>query len=130
MTLLQRRLFRGKVWQILNAPLLRGISGTEVFFCICVPAVVRYTGNNIMDEVKRIALLGIIVEDTGATEAINRILHEYGEYIVGRMGIPYRSRGVSIISVVLDAPADKVSALSGRLGMLEGVSVKALYSKR
>lgn len=84
----------------------------------------------IVAEEKRIALLGIIVEDTGATEAINRMLHEYGEYIVGRMGIPYRSRGVSIISVVLDAPADAVSALSGRLGMLDGVSVKAVYSKR
>ena len=83
-----------------------------------------------MDENNRIALLSIIVEDTGSTEAINRLLHEYGEYIVGRMGIPYRSRGVSIICVVLDAPLDTVSALSGRLGALEGVNVKALYSKR
>ena len=83
-----------------------------------------------MSENNRIAILSIIVEDTGATEAINRLLHEYGECIVGRMGIPYRSRGVSIICVVLDAPSDTVSALSGRLGTLEGVSVKALYSKR
>ena len=77
----------------------------------------------------RITLLGIIVEDTSSSEAINQLLHECGEYIVGRMGIPYRSRNVSIISVVLDAPQDVTSSLSGKLGMLAGVSVKAVYSK-
>jgi putative iron-only hydrogenase system regulator len=82
-----------------------------------------------MDEKTRIALLGIIVEDTSVTEEINRILHEHGRYIVGRMGIPYRSRGVAIISIVLDAPQDVTSALSGKLGMLPHVSVKAVYSK-
>ena len=82
-----------------------------------------------MDEKSRIALLGIIVEDTSATEEINRILHEHSRYIVGRMGIPYRSRNVAIISIVLDAPQDVTSALSGKLGMLPGVSVKAVYSK-
>ena len=82
-----------------------------------------------MDEKSRIALLGIIVEDTSSTEEINRILHEHGRYIVGRMGIPYRSRNVAIISIVLDAPQDVTSALSGKLGMLPGVSVKAVYSK-
>ncbi|MDD3153289.1 MAG: iron-only hydrogenase system regulator [Victivallaceae bacterium] len=78
----------------------------------------------------RIALLGIIVEDPSSAEAINKFLHEAGEYIVGRMGIPYRSRKLGIISVVLDAPQDFVSALSGKLGMLPGVSVKAVYSKQ
>ena len=77
----------------------------------------------------RIALLGIIVENKEVTDRLNDILHEYADYVVGRMGIPYRERGISIISVVLDAPESAVSALSGKLGMLEGVSVKAVYSK-
>lgn len=79
---------------------------------------------------KRIALLGIIVENKSATAEINQLLHECGEYIVGRLGIPYRERNISIISVVLDAPQDIVSALSGKLGRLPGVNVKAIYSKQ
>ena len=82
-----------------------------------------------MEEKNRIALLGIVVEDIAATEEINQLLHENRRYIVGRMGIPYRERNVAIISVVLDAPQDVTSALSGKLGMLPGVSVKAVYSK-
>ncbi len=82
-----------------------------------------------MEEKNRITLLGIMVEDMEATETINRLLHENRQYIVGRMGIPYRQRGLAIISVVLDAPQDVTSALSGKLGMLPGVSVKAVYSK-
>ena len=82
-----------------------------------------------MEERSRITLLGIIVEAQESTEEINRLLHENRNYIVGRMGIPYRSRNVSIISIVLDAPQDVTSALSGKLGMLPGVSVKAVYSK-
>ena len=74
----------------------------------------------------RIAVIAIIVEDRGKSEALNRILHDYGEYIVGRMGIPYRSKGVSVISVILDAPQEKISALSGKLGMLDGVSSKTV----
>lgn len=77
----------------------------------------------------KIAVIAIIVEDRGKSEALNRILHDYGEYIVGRMGIPYRSKGVSVISVILDAPQEKISALSGKLGMLDGVSSKTVYSK-
>lgn len=77
----------------------------------------------------RIAVIAIIVEDRGKSEALNRILHDYGEYIVGRMGIPYRSKGVSVISVILDAPQEKISALSGKLGMLDSVSSKTVYSK-
>ena len=82
-----------------------------------------------MEEKTRITLLGIIVEDVDATDEINKLLHENRQYIVGRMGIPYRQRGLAIISVVLDAPQDVTSALSGKLGMLPGVSVKAVYSK-
>jgi putative iron-only hydrogenase system regulator len=77
----------------------------------------------------RIALMGIIVDDLSSAEKINLILHEYGQYIVGRMGIPYREKGVSIISVVVDAPNDVISSLSGKLGMLKGVNIKTVYSK-
>lgn len=77
----------------------------------------------------RIAVLGIIVENTDATDQLNRILHDYSAYIVGRLGIPYRKRGLSVISIIIDAPADAISALTGKLGMLEGVSAKALYAK-
>ncbi len=81
----------------------------------------------IMD--RRIAILGIIVEDMDRVERVNELLHEYREYIVGRMGMPYRERGVSVISVVMDADTNTVSALSGKLGMIPGVSAKAVYSK-
>ncbi len=81
----------------------------------------------IMD--RRIAILGIIVEDMDSVERVNELLHEYREYIVGRMGMPYRERGVSVISVVMDADTNTVSALSGKLGMTPGVSAKAVYSK-
>lgn len=75
----------------------------------------------------RVALVGIIVEDREAAARINGLLHEYGEYIIGRMGIPYRGRQMNIISVVLDAPQSVVSALSGKLGMIPGVSSKCVY---
>ena len=77
----------------------------------------------------RIALIGIIVENKGSAEKLNSILHEYGEYIVGRMGIPYPQRRISVISIVVDAPNDTISALSGKLGMLPHVSTKTMYSK-
>lgn len=77
----------------------------------------------------RIALIGIIVEDTTATERINAVLHEYGSHIVGRMGVPYRDRGICIISVIIDAPNDVISALSGKLGQIPGVQSKTMYSK-
>ena len=78
---------------------------------------------------RRIAILGLIVEDMDRVERVNELLHEYREYIVGRMGMPYRERGVSVISVVMDADTNTVSALSGKLGMTPGVSAKAVYSK-
>lgn len=76
----------------------------------------------------RVAVMSIIVTDGEMAERINAILHEYGEFIIGRMGIPYRKRGVNIISVALDAPQDTISALSGKIGHLSGVSVKTAYS--
>ncbi len=78
----------------------------------------------------RIALIGIMVEDAEAAERINALLHQYNQYIIGRMGLPYRAKGLSIISVVLDAPNEAISALSGKLGMIPGVSTRTLYSKQ
>ena len=77
----------------------------------------------------RIALVGIIVEDVAAAAEINRILHEYVDWIISRMGVPYRQQGICIISVAIDAPSDVISSLSGKLGMVPGVSVKTLYAK-
>ena len=77
----------------------------------------------------RIAVVGIIVESPEAVEKLNSILHDYSKYIIGRMGIPYRKHDISIISVVMDAPNDVISALSGKLGMLPGISTKTVYSK-
>ncbi|MDD4098328.1 MAG: iron-only hydrogenase system regulator [Lentisphaeria bacterium] len=78
----------------------------------------------------RVALIGIVVENLDSTEKLNSILHQYGEYIIGRMGIPYRERRLSIISVAVDAPEDVISAAAGRLGMLPGVSAKIVYAKK
>ena len=77
----------------------------------------------------RIAIIGIIVENKDSVEKINSILHEYSDYIVGRMGIPYKKRNVQVISIVMDAPNDVISALSGKLGMLPNVNIKTVYSK-
>ena len=77
----------------------------------------------------RVALIGIVVEDDNSVSELNKILHQYGKYIIGRMGIPYSKRNVSLISVVLDAPANVISAMSGKLGMLNGVNIKTMYSK-
>lgn len=80
-------------------------------------------------EETRVALLGIVVENPDSVEPLNGLLHEYKEAIIGRMGLPYHKRGISIISIVLDAPADTISSLSGKVGMLPGVTAKAVYSK-
>ena len=77
----------------------------------------------------RIAVIGIIIEDRERAEQVNELLHQYGECIIGRMGIPHRERGLCIISIVVDAAADVTSALSGKLGALPGVSTKTVYSK-
>lgn len=76
----------------------------------------------------RVALIGIVVEDFSSVEKLNEILHEYSSYIIGRMGIPYEKKKISIISVAIDAPNDLISALSGKLGMLDGISTKTIYS--
>ena len=78
----------------------------------------------------RVALIGIIIENPESVEQMNALLHEFSSYIIGRMGVPYRDKGISIISVVLDAPMNKISSLSGKLGMLDGVSTKTIYSKQ
>jgi putative iron-only hydrogenase system regulator len=72
--------------------------------------------------------MSIIVEDPNSVERLNSILHTYGEYIIGRMGIPYRKRSISIISIALDAPQDILSSLAGKIGSLHGISVKTAYS--
>lgn len=77
----------------------------------------------------RVALIGIVVENRESINHLNELLHEYGDYIVGRMGIPYSKRDISIISVAIDAPQDEISALSGKLGMLPGIRTKTIYSK-
>ena len=78
----------------------------------------------------RVALIGIIIENPESVEEMNSLLHEYSSYIIGRMGVPYREKGISIISVVMDAQMNKISSLSGKLGMLDGVSTKTIYSKQ
>lgn len=80
-------------------------------------------------EENRIALIGIIVENLENSDKINDIIHEFNRYVIGRMGIPYKSRGIGIISVVIDAPNNVISSLSGKLGMIEDVSVKVQYTK-
>ena len=76
----------------------------------------------------RVAVMSIIVEEGGAVEQINALLHEYGEYIIGRMGLPYRKKNINIISIAIDAPQNAIAALSGRIGKLPCVSVKTAYS--
>lgn len=76
----------------------------------------------------RVAVMSIIVENSAAAEKINAVLHENGEYIIGRMGLPYRERKISIISIAMDAPQNVISAVAGKIGALEGVSVKTAYS--
>jgi putative iron-only hydrogenase system regulator len=76
----------------------------------------------------RVAVISIIVENNESTEQLNSLLHTYGEYIIGRMGIPYRQRGISIISVDVDAPQDVISTLSGKIGNINGISAKTVFS--
>lgn len=78
----------------------------------------------------KISVISIIVQEKEASGAINSLLHEFGQYIVGRMGLPYRERNVSIICIVLDAPSNVTSALSGKLGMIKGVSTKTITAKQ
>ena len=77
----------------------------------------------------RVSIIGIIVESTASIDKLNDLLHEYGEYIIGRMGIPYQKKDVNIISIALDAPVDVINTLSGKIGMLDGISSKVVCSK-
>lgn len=76
----------------------------------------------------RVALIGIIVEEPESVETLNQILHENGKYIIGRMGIPYQKRGVNIISIAIDAPQDVINTVTGKIGRLDGVTAKTVYS--
>jgi putative iron-only hydrogenase system regulator len=76
----------------------------------------------------RVAVVGIVVEDPDSVEKLNAILHEYSRYIIGRMGVPYHQRGVNVISVAMDAPSDVISALSGKIGRLQGITAKTVYA--
>ncbi len=76
----------------------------------------------------RVAVIGIIVDNKNSVEKLNTILHKYSQYIIGRMGIPYRAKAINIVSIAIDAPQNIISALAGKLGNIEGVSVKAAYS--
>ncbi|HOC33385.1 MAG TPA: iron-only hydrogenase system regulator [Ruminococcus flavefaciens] len=82
-----------------------------------------------MDE-KRIAVVAIVIDETDAVTDVNRILHDYSGIVIGRMGIPYKERGISLISVAVDADPDSISNLTGKLGRISGVSVKAAISKK
>lgn len=77
----------------------------------------------------RIAVVSVLVTDRGVSEKVNALLSEYGDWILGRMGIPYKEKQVSVLSVVLDAPVEITNALTGKLGRIDGVSVKALFGK-
>ena len=79
-------------------------------------------------EQNRVAVMAIIVREGDSVAALNALLHAYGDSIIGRMGVPYREKGVNIISVALDAPGDVISALSGKLGRLDGITAKTLYA--
>ena len=78
----------------------------------------------------RVAILAILIEDDASIASVNAMLHESSEFIIGRMGLPYRVRKVNIISIMLDAPQDRINALAGRLGRLNGVTAKAVYAEK
>ena len=78
----------------------------------------------------RVAVMGIIVENTDSVQELNNLLHEYGNYIIGRMGIPYRKCNINVVSIAIDAPQDIIAALSGKIGALTGISVKTAYSSK
>lgn len=78
---------------------------------------------------EKVSIIGIIVENIDSTDKLNELLHEYGSYIIGRMGIPYPKKNLNIISIAMDAPADVINTLSGKIGMLDGISSKVVCSK-
>ena len=86
----------------------------------------RFLGGAHMET--RVAVLGIIVENLNSIERLNGLLHDYGRYVIGRMGIPYREKNIHVISLAVDAPQDIISSLSGKIGKIDGISVKTAYS--
>jgi putative iron-only hydrogenase system regulator len=120
--------------KILKNPNLEGAPDTKrenklndknIFIAIFSP--MKSEGDFFMS--KRLATLSLFIEDITMTEQVNQILHEFSEHIVGRMGIPYRERGISVISIIIDAESDIINKLSGKLGMVKGISAKTLFSK-
>ena len=95
-------------------------------FFVFLSSGILMNGTEFME--KRVAIIGVIVERDGQLDKLNELLHEYGEYIIGRMGLPHRERGINIISIAIDAPQDVISALGGKIGRLSGISSKTLYS--
>jgi putative iron-only hydrogenase system regulator len=89
--------------------------------------LILFFGGKFMET--RVAVISIIIDNPQSVQPMNELLHQYSPYIIGRMGIPYRAKGINIISVAMDAPQDQISALSGKIGRLPGVSAKAAYSK-
>ena len=83
-----------------------------------------------MEQENRIAVMAIIVENRESVDALNQLLHEYGDYIVGRMGLPYEKKGVNIVSIAMDAPNDTISALAGKIGNIPEISVKTAYASK
>jgi putative iron-only hydrogenase system regulator len=81
-----------------------------------------------METETRVAIIAIMVNNIDSAEDINVLLHEYSEFIIGRMGLPYKKKGISIISVAIDAPLDRINSLAGRIGRIDGVTAKTLYS--
>lgn len=81
-------------------------------------------------EETRVAVIAIVLENSEFADKVNDLLHEYSHFIIGRMGIPYREKGLNLISVAIDAPQDHISTLSGKLGRLDGISVKAVYATK
>lgn len=77
----------------------------------------------------RVAVISIIVEDYSSADEVNTVLHSYGKYIIGRMGVPYREKNINVICIVMDAPLDVISSVSGKIGKIHGVSAKTAYSK-
>lgn len=78
---------------------------------------------------EKVSIIGIIVENNDSADKLNELLHEYSGYIIGRMGVPYRKKDINVISIVLDAPVDVINTLSGKIGMLDGISSKVVCSK-
>lgn len=97
-------------------------------YCCCRAVRVRQFLLGVFYVETRLAVMSIIVENGEMVERLNALLHEYGEFIIGRMGIPYRKRGVNVIAIAMDAPQNTIAALSGKIGSLVGVSVKTAYS--